>query len=65
MTPTRRGSIRLFRFAGIDLFVHWSWLCESTAGPACEYAHPLAAWEAGALREDAGMADASAGTPAS
>jgi Zn-dependent protease len=26
MTPTRRGSIRLFRFAGIDLFVHWSWL---------------------------------------
>jgi Zn-dependent protease len=26
MLPTRRGSIRLFRFAGIDLFVHWSWL---------------------------------------
>jgi Zn-dependent protease len=26
MTPTRRGSVRLFRFAGIDLFVHWSWL---------------------------------------
>jgi Zn-dependent protease len=23
--PTRQGSIRLFRFNGIDLFVHWSW----------------------------------------
>jgi len=22
----RQGSIRLFRFAGIDLFLHWSWL---------------------------------------
>jgi Zn-dependent protease len=25
MTPTRQGSIRLFHFAGIDLFLHWSW----------------------------------------
>ena len=25
MMPTRQGSIRLFRFAGIDLFLHWSW----------------------------------------
>lgn len=23
--PTRQGSIRLFRFAGIDVFLHWSW----------------------------------------
>lgn len=23
--PTRQGDIRLFRFAGIDLFLHWSW----------------------------------------
>jgi Zn-dependent protease len=23
--PTRSGSIHLFRFAGIDLFLHWSW----------------------------------------
>lgn len=23
--PTRQGSIRLFRLAGIDLFLHWSW----------------------------------------
>ena len=26
MTPTKEGSIRLFRFAGIDVFLHWSWL---------------------------------------
>lgn len=25
MLPTREGSIRLFRFAGIDVFLHWSW----------------------------------------
>jgi len=25
MLPTRRGSFHLFRFAGIDLFLHWSW----------------------------------------
>lgn len=25
MMPTRQGSIRLFRLAGIDLFLHWSW----------------------------------------
>ena len=23
--PTRQGSIRLFRIAGIDVFLHWSW----------------------------------------
>lgn len=23
--PSRQGSIRLFRFAGIDLFLHWTW----------------------------------------
>jgi Zn-dependent protease len=23
--PTRQGSIRIFRFAGIDVFLHWSW----------------------------------------
>jgi Zn-dependent protease len=23
--PTRRGGFRLFRFAGIDVFLHWSW----------------------------------------
>src|SRR3954466_2356827 len=26
MTPLRQGSIRLFRLAGIDVFLHWSWL---------------------------------------
>ena len=25
MTPTRSGSFRLFRVAGIDVFLHWSW----------------------------------------
>jgi len=25
MLPTRQGSIRLFRIAGIDLFLHWTW----------------------------------------
>src|SRR6266850_7447918 len=25
MTPSREGSFRLFRFAGIDVFLHWSW----------------------------------------
>jgi Zn-dependent protease len=26
MTPTRQGSIRLFRLLGVDVFLHWSWL---------------------------------------
>src|SRR5881396_3725125 len=25
MLPTRLGSIHLFRFAGIQVFLHWSW----------------------------------------
>src|ERR1051326_945277 len=25
MTPTRQGSFRLFRFAGVEVFLHWSW----------------------------------------
>ncbi len=25
MLPTQSGSLRLFRFRGIDVFVHWSW----------------------------------------
>lgn len=25
MLPTREGSFRLFRFSGIDVFLHWSW----------------------------------------
>ncbi|WP_157772439.1 M50 family metallopeptidase [Lacunisphaera limnophila] len=25
MTPTRQGSLRLFRLWGIDVHVHWSW----------------------------------------
>jgi Zn-dependent protease len=26
MTPTKDGSFRLFRFQGIDVYLHWSWL---------------------------------------
>jgi Zn-dependent protease len=25
MTPTQKGSLRLFRFSGVDVYVHWSW----------------------------------------
>ncbi len=25
MTPTRQGSLHLFRFAGIDVYLHWLW----------------------------------------
>ena len=25
MMPTRQGSFRLFRFAGIEVYLHWSW----------------------------------------
>jgi Zn-dependent protease len=25
MTPTRQGSFHLFRFAGVDVYLHWSW----------------------------------------
>ncbi|MEN6576186.1 MAG: site-2 protease family protein [Phycisphaerales bacterium] len=25
MTPTRQGSVHLFRLAGIDLYLHWTW----------------------------------------
>src|SRR6266850_121803 len=30
MPSTRQGSIRLFRFAGVDLFLHWSWFLLAT-----------------------------------
>jgi hypothetical protein len=25
MLPTEQGSFRLFRFAGIQVYLHWSW----------------------------------------
>ena len=25
MLPTRQGALRLFRFSGIEVFLHWSW----------------------------------------
>ncbi len=32
MLPTKQGSIRLFHFAGIDLFLHWSWFLVAVYG---------------------------------
>ena len=26
MATTQQGALRLFRFAGINVFVHWTWL---------------------------------------
>ncbi len=30
--PTKRGSIHLFRFAGIDVYLHWSWFVLAVYG---------------------------------
>lgn len=53
MTPTREGSIRLFRLGGIAVFLHWSWLfvvfyfVQTRAGA---YSAPVwAVWECIAL----------------
>src|SRR5947208_2872937 len=44
MTPTRKGSFRLFHFAGVDVFLHWSWfivaIYEIQTRPK-EYSSPL------------------------
>lgn len=32
MLPTRQGSFRLFRFAGVDVFLHWSWFIIAVIG---------------------------------
>jgi Zn-dependent protease len=32
MLPTRQGSLRLFRFAGIDVNLHWSWFIVAVFG---------------------------------
>jgi Zn-dependent protease len=32
MMPTRQGSFRLFRFAGIDVYLHWSWFLIAVYG---------------------------------
>src|ERR1035438_6128907 len=32
MTPTRQGSFRLFGFAGIDVYLHWSWFLIAVYG---------------------------------
>src|ERR1700751_4014463 len=38
--PSRQSSIRLFRFAGIDVFLHWSWFVVAIyelSGPSRRY----------------------------
>lgn len=43
MTNVRQGSIHLFRFAGIDLFLHWSWFLVAAfeiSGRAKRYSSP-------------------------
>jgi len=32
MMPTRQGSFRLFRFAGIEVYLHWSWFLIAVYG---------------------------------
>ena len=47
MLPTRQGSFRLFRFAGIDVFLHWSWFLVAAfeiSSRTREYSWPI--WNA-------------------
>src|ERR1043166_3097030 len=47
MMPTRQGAVRLFRFAGIDVFLHWSWFLVAAyeiSGSKQRYSTP--AWAA-------------------
>jgi Zn-dependent protease len=45
MTPTRQGSIHLFRFAGIDLYLHWSWFLVALYGiNSRRYGYTSMAW---------------------
>ena len=47
MTPTRQGSFHLFRFAGIDVFLHWSWFVVAAfelTGRSKDYSSPV--WNA-------------------
>src|SRR5207244_9726654 len=44
MTPTRQGSLRLFRFAGVQVYLHWSWFLVAIyeiQGRAKEYGSPV------------------------
>jgi Zn-dependent protease len=44
MANSQQGSLRLFRFAGIDVFVHWSWLIVAwfeLANRKNEYQNPV------------------------
>jgi Zn-dependent protease len=39
MLPTRNGSIHLFRFSGIDVFLHWSWFLVAIYMVSNRFAH--------------------------
>jgi Zn-dependent protease len=39
MLPTRQGSFRLFRIAGIDLFLHWTWFLVAFYGISIRAKH--------------------------
>ena len=44
MTPTRQGSVRLFQFRGIEVFLHWSWFLVGAyvlTSRADEYSSPF------------------------
>src|SRR3954453_1194200 len=47
MLPTRKGSFRLFRFAGIDVFLHWSWFAIAVIEVQARYSnYSSLAWNA-------------------
>jgi len=44
MLPTRSGAVRLFRFTGINVWLHWSWLVAAfwfMSRPRAEYSNQL------------------------
>lgn len=44
MLPTRNGALRLFRFAGISVWLHWSWLIAAVwimSRPRTGYSDPI------------------------
>ncbi len=47
--PTSQGAIRLFRFAGIDVFLHWSWFVVALYELQRTHALPLAGVERGGV----------------
>ena len=47
MLPTRDGSIRLFRFSGIEVFLHWTWFIIAVYGISVRgHAYSSVVWNA-------------------